>query len=117
MRVRPDYILRTPDGHALLVDAKYKSHDASVGTISNSDVYEGRAFMEATGIQRLVLLYPYGSPVGGGHFAEFQHVRDDGWDIYGVRVHPGLIASGGLSVFGEEIGQFMRGYLKDSVAQ
>lgn len=117
MKVRPDYILRTPDGHALLVDAKYKSHDASVGTISNSDVYEGRAFMEATGIQRLVLLYPYGSPVGGGHFAEFQHVRDDGWDIYGVRVHPGLIASGGLSVFGEEIGQFMRGYLKDSVAQ
>lgn len=55
--------------------------------------------------------------LAAGILPEFQHVRDDGWDIYGVRVHPGLIASGGLSVFGEEIGQFMRGYLKDSVAQ
>lgn len=116
MKVRPDYILRTPDGHALLVDAKYKSHDASVGTIANSDVYEGRAFMEATGIQKLVLLYPYGSPVSGGHFTEFQHVRDDGWDIYGVRVHPGLIASGGLGVFGEEIGRSMREYLRGGTA-
>lgn len=70
--------------------------------------------MEATGIQRLVLLYPYGSPVSGRHFAEFQHVRDDGWDIIGVRVHPGLIASGGLSVFGEEIGLFMRGYFENA---
>ena len=34
-----------------------------------------------------------------------------------MQFNPGLIASGGLSVFGEEIGQFMRGYLKDSVAQ
>ena len=91
-----------------------KTHDAGVGTIANSDVYEGRAFMEATGIQRLVLLYPYGSPVSGGHFAEFQHVRDDGWDIFGVRVHPGLIASGGLSVFGEEIRLFMRGYFENA---
>ena len=54
--------------------------------------------------------------MSGGHFTEFQHVRDDGWDINGVRVHPELIASGGLSVFGEEIGRFMREYLRGGTA-
>ncbi|MFR7732163.1 MAG: 5-methylcytosine restriction system specificity protein McrC [Collinsella sp.] len=71
VRVRPDYVVRGANGGTLLVDAKYKYGDAGSGTISNSDIYEGWAFMKATGIPRLVLLYPYIATAHGDAFSGF----------------------------------------------
>ncbi|ERI04026.1 hypothetical protein [Atopobium sp. oral taxon 810] len=107
IRVRPDYIIRSNNGINLLVDAKYKYGDAAAGTIANADVYEGRAFIEATGIPKLVLLYPFGKITDGTFFEQFQHVTTDNWDIYGVRVDPSLLGSHGMSKFATELGMYL----------
>lgn len=103
VKVRPDYILRSADGRKLLVDAKYKFADARSGSISNADIYEGWAFMKATGITKLVLLYPYVGEGGAAHFEEFQHVRDESHEIVGVRINPYLAGVDGLASFAKEL--------------
>lgn len=103
VRVRPDYILRASDGRRLLVDAKYKFADAKRGTISNADIYEGWAFMKATGITKLVLLYPYANEDKLAYFEEFQHVCDDEHQIIGVRVNPFLAGREELISFSNEL--------------
>lgn len=103
VRVRPDYILRSSDGRRLLADAKYKFSDAKRGTISNADIYEGWAFMKATGITKLVLLYPYVNEEKPPYFEEFQRVHDDAHEILGVRVNPYLAGKGDLISFSNEL--------------
>ena len=103
VRVRPDYILRSSDGRRLLADAKYKFSDAKRGTISNADIYEGWALMKATGIVKLVLLYPYVNEEKSSYFEEFQHVHDDVHEIIGIRVNPFLAGKDNLISFSNEL--------------
>lgn len=104
IRVRPDYILRGKNNEALLVDAKYKYSDAKCGTISNADIYEGWAFMEATGIPRLALLYPYSSSSSYVTAEPFQHIRRGSREIVGIRVNPRFAGIGSSMRFASELG-------------
>lgn len=99
VRVRPDYTIRAADGRELLVDAKYKYNDAKGKSISNADIYEGWAFMEATGIHKLVLLYPHTGNDMSEPFEQFQTVTDDDKLIIGVRINPEMVGFRGLSHF------------------
>lgn len=108
VRVRPDYILRSKTGSSLLVDAKYKYSDAKKKTISNADIYEGWAFMEATSIQRLVLLYPYSAGNGKPTFEAFQHVWNSNKEIIGMRVNPAFEGSEGYRHFSKELAAAIR---------
>ena len=116
VKVRPDYTLRAVSGARLLVDAKYKYDDASSGTISNADIYEGWAFMYATGIPRLVLLYPFSSNRMKTVFEEFQHIRDETKEIVGVRVNPELAGRKSVTHFAEELAMFIRPFMLHGVA-
>lgn len=107
VKVRPDYTVRAADGRRLLVDAKYKYSDASGKSISNADIYEGWAFMEATSIHKLVLLYPYAGNGMSAPFEQFQTVTDDDKLIVGVRVNPGLVGFKGLAHFAKELSRFI----------
>lgn len=107
VRVRPDYILRASDGRKLLVDAKCKYSDAKSGTICNADIYEGWAFMKATGIAKLVLLYPYVNEDKSTSIEEFQHVHDDVREIIGVRVNPYLAGKENLISFSNELASYL----------
>lgn len=115
IKVRPDYTLRGVNGTRLLVDAKYKFDDASSGTISNADIYEGWAFMQAANIPRLVLLYPFGSSRTKTTFEEFQHVQDEGREIVGVRVNPELAGLKSITHFADELAMFMRPFMLQNV--
>lgn len=108
VKVKPDYTLRGNDGSALLVDAKYKYGDASNGAISNADIYEGWAFMEAAGISRLVLLYPYSGDMTDGPFEQFQRVFSDNREIIGTRVNPELVGHEGMLHFATELAKYVR---------
>lgn len=110
VKVRPDYTVRGKDGSVLLIDAKYKYMDAKNGTISNADIYEGWAFMEATGIPRLVLIYPY-SDNDDARLSTFQHVANDNREIVGVRCNPELIGMHGLRPFSNELASYLKDYL------
>lgn len=59
--------------------------------------------MKATGITKLVLLYPYVGEGGAAHFEEFQHVRDESHEIVGVRINPYLAGVDGLASFAKEL--------------
>lgn len=103
VQVRPDYVVRADDGRAVLVDAKYKYSDAKAKTISNADIYEGWAFMKATGIPRLLLLYPYADGDMEEKFELFQSVADEENEIFGIRVNPQIRKSSGPTVFADEL--------------
>lgn len=96
-------MLRSADGRKLLVNAKYKFSDAGSGSINNTDIYEGWAFMKATGIIRLVLLYPYVGKGGAAHFEEFQHVYDESCEITGACINTYLAGVDGLASFAKEL--------------
>lgn len=105
VKVRPDYVLRFTNGTALLADAKYKFGDAKHRSISNADIYEGWAFMKATGISRLVLLYPYSDTSRDKAFEQFQRVWDEDKEIVGLRVNPELMGFHGLQPFASALAE------------
>lgn len=107
VKVKPDYTIRSNDGRMLLVDAKYKYNDATKKTISNADIYEGWAFMDASGIHKLVLLYPYAGGDMDGSFEQFQSVTDDDNLIIGVRVNPKMAGLKGLTRFAEALSEYI----------
>lgn len=107
VRVRPDYTIRSSDGRKLLIDAKYKYGDAGGKTISNADIYEGWAFMEATGVHKLVLLYPYAGGDMKAPFEQFQTVTDDDKLIVGVRVNPEMVGFKGLAHFAGALAEYI----------
>lgn len=117
VRVRPDYIVRSPQGEALLMDAKYKYADAYNKSISNSDIYEGWAFMKATGIPRLVLLYPYVGVDVKVPFERFQRIADESKEIIGVRVNPGMAGIRGIRYFAEALGSFIKPMLFEDASK
>lgn len=108
VRVRPDYIVRATNGAALLVDAKYKYADANNKSISNADIYEGWAFMKATGIPRLILLYPYAGNDMGAPFEQFQRVADENKEIFGVRVNPEMVGFKGMAHFADALCAYVK---------
>lgn len=114
VRVRPDYVVRSKC-RALLVDAKYKYDDAKSNSISNSDIYEGWAFMKATGIPRLLLLYPYVTESDNMPFEVFQHVMDDVREIIGVRVNPMLENPNGMNVFARKLAAFVKPHMVNNI--
>ena len=114
--VKPDYTIRSHDGRALLVDAKYKYADAGHATIANSDIYEGCAFMTATGINRLILLYPYSEETTDLDCETFQTVACDCGTITGVRVNPSPYATEDLKAFGNRLGSYLIPYFVESDA-
>lgn len=105
--VRPDYIIQTPDGQSLLVDAKYK-YSSKHGSISNADIYEGYAFITATGIRRLVLIYPFVAETGEGCFRCFQTVSRDDWEIIGILADPKTAKEGGSDSFSVGLENILR---------
>lgn len=115
VRVRPDYTIRTMDGRSLLVDAKYKYNDANRKTISNADIYEGWAFMEAAGIHKLVLLYPYAGSDMSNAIEQFQNVTDDDKLIVGVRVNPEMAGFKGLAHFAETLAEYIKPLMIESL--
>ena len=59
--------------------------------------------MKATGIVKLVLLYPYVNEEKSSYFEEFQHVHDDVHEIIGIRVNPFLAGKDNLISFSNEL--------------
>lgn len=114
VQVRPDYVIRSVDGREILVDAKYKYSDAKAKTVSNADIYEGWAFMEATGIARLLLLYPYAHEDMVGRFERFQSVTDDKKQIVGIRVNPQSYGTIGFAALASELGSCIDPYMLTS---
>ena len=108
IKVKPDYIIRGLDGSKLLADAKYKYGDAVHGSVSNSDIYEGWAFMKATGISRLALLYPYNPNISKSTFEQFQRISDGDKEIVAIRVNPEKVSIEGLRQFGRALGDELR---------
>jgi hypothetical protein len=100
----------TPDGTVsnqgvkFLWDAKYKA-DWERGTrkISATDVYEANAFLEAAGVDRIVLLYPRlarEEVVACGETDLFETVELSAGTIYGVSIEArGISARGGFHAF------------------
>lgn len=111
VQVRPDYAIRSANGCKILVDAKYKYLDAKTKTISNADIYEGWAFMEAAGIPRLLLLYPYAHEDMNNRFERFQSVTDDKKQIFGIRVNPQSYGPLGFAAFANELGSCIAPYM------
>lgn len=111
VQVRPDYTVRSFDGGSVLADAKYKYADAKAKSISNADIYEGWAFMEAAGISRLILLYPYVDDDMEGSIEQFQCVTDGHKQILGFRVNPKLAGSDGIVFFSEELSKTIQPYV------
>lgn len=62
--VEPDLFVRRADGGLAVFDAKYKGRAERAPSIAPADLYEALAFAEATGQQRVTLLYP--RPTDGG---------------------------------------------------
>lgn len=56
--VIPDLEISQDDGDSLLVDAKYKGRNNREVRVSNADLYESLAFMEASGRRMTLLVYP-----------------------------------------------------------
>lgn len=70
--------------------------------------------MKATGIPRLVLLYPYIAASDDVAFSEFRHVFDEERELVGVRVDPRLVGNGGLREFAKELAKFIKPLLLSS---
>jgi len=56
--VIPDLQIAQEDGASLIIDAKYKGRSDREARISNADLYESLAFMEASGLRTTLLVYP-----------------------------------------------------------
>lgn len=62
--VKPDIQIRQAESTKYLIDAKYKGRGGSLVTIDDADIYEALAFMEATEVGLVFLVYPAPSALG-----------------------------------------------------
>lgn len=62
LMVTPDYFIRSEAHSPCAADAKYKFANDGALSVSNADVYECCAFMEASDSRRIVLIYPGADP-------------------------------------------------------
>lgn len=71
--------------------------------------------MEATGIHKLVLLYPYAGSDMNNAFERFQSVTDDDKLIVDVRVNPEMVGFKGLTHFAGALAEFIGPLMVESV--
>lgn len=100
--VQPDIFVRTPNGAHVLFDAKYKGRAQQSPSISPADLYEALAFSEASGINRVTLIYPrpadHVAAQETGTVEKFEEITVSGRTVVGVVLEcRGLSARGGLT--------------------
>lgn len=116
VRVTPDITVARSDGITVPVDAKYKGRIGPDGVeqigISNADVYEALAFMDATAANRCVLLYPKPGtrePRAVGTCEVFESVDVYGRLVLGATVETrGIAGPGGLKDFSTAVVDCLR---------
>lgn len=111
-KTTPDAVIQSGgDESVMLVDAKYKTRVGEWGKkVSSADVYEGLAFLRASGAKRLALLYP--RPAGEtdveptpGQATLFERIELDGLEILAHYVEArGLSQRDGFRRFAESLG-------------
>jgi len=100
----------------VLIDAKYKTLDTKTGAwIKSSDLYEALAFSRASGIKRVVLLYPQGgasdptNPPGSGDVVESIEVGEVEVVAATVRV-AGVGTKGAILKFSSSLADRVRAF-------
>lgn len=116
-RVTPDASVFQANVLVAIADAKYKlpsaQGDRESAGISASDIYEALAFLEATRLPKILLLYPhsaFGQPrLATGCSVPFERVLVGDKEIIGATVEVrGISKPGGLREFGAGIAQLVQ---------
>lgn len=114
----PDVVVTTSDS-LMLVDAKYKTRTSvSEPRIDTADIYEGLAFMRASGAKKLALLYPQPmgdvaappAQLGGSTLFESITVGDENIQGFLIEVR-GISQREGLHHFANHLGTTMASLL------
>jgi hypothetical protein len=116
IRVTPDMTVSKADGLAVPVDAKYKGRIGSDGVeqvgISNADLYESLAFMDAVNAKLSVLLYPKpgaGQPKNVGACEVFERIQVGDRLVFGATVETrGVAGPNGLRSFSFAVAEALR---------
>jgi hypothetical protein len=116
VRVTPDMTIRKSGGLAVPVDAKYKGRIGSDGveqtSISNADLYETLAFMDAINANLSVLLYPKpgtNQPRSVGTCDTFEKIEIGDRLVFGATVETrGISAPNGLRSFSLAVASALR---------
>ncbi len=86
----PDFLVRHADGRLAVLDAKYKGRADQSPSVAPSDLYEALAFADATGQQKVTLLYPRptdgDAPLPVGSTEIFDEIKVGSCIILGVTV-------------------------------
>lgn len=109
-KTTPDMTLHL-DQPPLLADAKYKGRAGEeTMQVTAADVYEGLAFMRASGAKKLLLLYPrrhrgeHNPPAVLGSATTFEAIKVDALEIVGMEVEcRGLSAKDGFRTFSRNL--------------
>ena len=87
LSVRPDLTLFKNGKPILLLDAKYKTRFDRKEFVTNADVYESLAFMNASKCNKMILLYPETHQVGEiGSIREFEKIEVEDKSIKAVAI-------------------------------
>lgn len=111
--VFPDFVLDS--SVSTLVDAKYKGRfDDARYSVSEADLYEALAFLEAAAASQVVLLYPaIPSPdaaAAPGTCKQFERIVVGSRTVLGISVEVrGISQENGLAEFAANIGDWFRG--------
>jgi 5-methylcytosine-specific restriction endonuclease McrBC regulatory subunit McrC len=116
IRVTPDMTISKSDGFVVPVDAKYKGRIGPDGVeqigISNADLYEALAFMEAIDAGRTVLLYPKSGanqPKQVGTCDVFEKIEIGERLVFGATVETrGISSPNGLRTFSLAVASALR---------
>jgi hypothetical protein len=114
----PDITVKKNDGSLFVIDAKYKGRILPDGkeklNIEAGDLYEALAFLQATGTDRAVLLYPIPSGMASsvpslGAAAEFERLLVGTKEIIGVAVDSrGMASSSGFRKFANQLSETLK---------
>lgn len=106
LNVIPDAIV-TSEKFDFIVDAKYKgSNDSGIMRISEQDLYESLAFSKATGINKIILIYPMRSDIESelGQVNMFEKINVDNVIIMGIEIESrGISKRNSMLKFSNEI--------------
>jgi 5-methylcytosine-specific restriction enzyme subunit McrC len=116
VRVTPDMTVTKSGGFAVPVDAKYKGRIGPDGVeqvgISNADLYESLAFMDAVNAKLSVLLYPKpgaGQARSVGACEVFERIQVGDRLVFGATVETrGVAAPNGLRSFSFAVAEALR---------
>ncbi len=114
--VTPDFAFGDKHAPSALADAKYGAKVGRSATIDACDVYESLAFMQASGTDQLVLLYPRpaddGPALPVGTTAAFQKITVGSRSIRALEVEcRGIAGKDGYSQMARRVGQAVKSEL------